>query len=204
VARTGIRDERVLGVLRRMPRAGFVPGEHAWGAYEDEPVPIPHRQVTTQPSLIARMVEALELDGPEKVLEVGTGHGFQTAILAELTAFVWSVERFADLAETARANLADAGIRNAEVVVGDGTLGLPQNAPYDAILVSAAFTHVPEPLVEQLARDGRLVQPLGPGGAEDVVLFERTAGGLRRVRSLTGAHFVRLVGAEGFADDVRA
>jgi len=167
----------------------------------DEPVPIPHDQVTTQPSLVAKMVEALELGGDETVLEVGTGHGYQTALLAELARSVWSVERFPDLAETARDNLERHGAHNVEVVVGDGTLGLPEHAPYDAIVVAAAFPHVPDPLAAQLAPGGRLVHPLGPGGREDVALFEKGPRELVRRRTIVGAHFVRLVGERGFSPE---
>ena len=179
-----------------MPRSDFVPAEHADLADVDAPIPIPHGQVTTQPSLVARMVEALGLAGDERVLEVGTGYGWQTALLARLAREVFSVERFADLAETAQRHLA--GYENVTVVVGDGSEGLPEHAPFDAILVAAAYPSVPEPLAEQLAEGGRLVQPIGPGGAEDVVLFEKRDGELRRVRSVSGAHFVRLHGRHGF------
>jgi protein-L-isoaspartate(D-aspartate) O-methyltransferase len=194
-----VRDARVLEMLRSVPRAGFVPAELAAEAYLDEPLPIPHSQVTTQPSLVAKMVEALELVGSEQVLEVGTGHGFQSGLLARLAAFVWSVERWEDLAATARANLAHQGIENIEVVVGDGSLGLPENAPYDAVLVSAAFPRVPAPLVQQLARGGRLVQPIGRGGNEEVLLFEKRGERLLHRRFITGAHFVPLYGRHGFA-----
>jgi len=188
----------VLDAFRRVPRAGFVPHELVGRAYVDEPLPIPHGQVTTQPSLIARMVEALGLGGAERVLEVGTGHGFQTALLAELAGEVWSIERWPDLADAARSNLRRHGVHDVEVIVGDGTLGARDNAPYDAIVVSAAHPDVPDPLVEQLASGGRLVHPVGPGGREDVALFEKGPGGLVRRRTITGAHFVRLVGEHGF------
>jgi protein-L-isoaspartate(D-aspartate) O-methyltransferase len=196
----GITDDRVLGAVRAVPRSVFVPPELRHRAYEDEPLPIPHGQVTTQPSLIARMIEALRLRGDERVLEVGTGYGFQTALLARMVSAVWSIERWAELAQTARANLAHEGIGNARVVVGDGTAGLPKHAPFDAIVVSAAFTSVPGPLADQLAGDGRLVQPIGTGGADDVVLFVRRPEGLVREALVTGAHFVRLVGAHAFAE----
>lgn len=192
----GVEDERVLTAIASVPRSQFVPAEHADLANVDTPIPIPHGQVTTQPSLVARMVEALALDGDERVLEVGTGYGWQTALLAELGREVFSVERFADLAETARTALA--GRENVHVVVADGSEGLLKHAPFDAILVAAAYPDVPEPLAEQLAEGGRLVQPLGFGGDEDVVLFEKRGGELRRVRKVSGAHFVRLYGRHGF------
>lgn len=191
-----MRDERVLEAIATVPRAEFVPPEHLDLAEIDVPIPIPHEQVTTQPSLVARMVEALGLDGDECVLEVGTGYGWQTALLARLADRVFSVERFADLADTAGRHLAGYG--NVEVVVGDGSAGLPEHAPFDAILVAAAYPRVPKPLADQLAEGGRLVQPIGPGGAEDVVLFEKRDGELEPVRSVSGAHFVRLYGEHGF------
>ena len=194
----GVRDPRVVQAFRAVPRAAFVPPDLAEQAYVDRPLPIPHGQVTTQPSLSARMIEALGLTGAETVLEIGTGYGFQTALLAALSRFVWSVERWPDMAETARASLARQDVANAEVVVGDGTAGLPEHAPFDAILVSAAFPQVPPPLVEQLVTGGRLVQPIGSGGAEEVVLFEKTGRGLVRRGSVTLAHFVRLYGKHGF------
>ena len=194
----GVRDPRLLRALRQVPRAGFVPSDLVEGAYLDRPLPIPHWQVTTQPSLVAKMIEALELAGYERVLEIGTGYGFQTALLARLSAFVWSVERWSDVADTARINLVRRGITNVEVVVGDGTEGLPEHAPYEGILVSAAFPSVPPPLVEQLAPGGRLVQPMGSGGEEAVVLFEKESRDLVRRRTITGAHFVRLYGTHAF------
>jgi protein-L-isoaspartate(D-aspartate) O-methyltransferase len=194
----GVHDPRLLRVMRRVPRSEFVPPNLAERAYLDQPLPIPHGQVTTQPSLVAKMIEALGLAGSEHILEVGTGYGFQTALLAHLSRFVWSVERWADVAVTARANLARLGILNVEVAVGDGTEGLPEHAPYDAILISAAFPRVPPPLVEQLALGGRLIQPIGMGGEERVVLFEKGSEGLMRRRTIVGAHFVRLYGTHAF------
>lgn len=198
----GIHDERLIRAFREVPRAAFVPPEFITQAYLDRPLPIPHGQVTTQPSLVARMIEALGLTGSEHVLEVGTGYGFQTALLARLVRFVWSIERWPDIAEAARANLAGQGITNVEVVVGDGTLGLPEHAPYDAIMVSAAFPRVPPPLEAQLALGGRLVQPIGFGGNEEVVLFEKGPQGLVRRRTVTLAHFVKLYGQHGFPAQV--
>jgi protein-L-isoaspartate(D-aspartate) O-methyltransferase len=200
VVSAGVRDARVFEALQEVPRADFVPPDLVEWAYLDRPLPIPHRQVTTQPSLSAKMIEALGLSSSERVLEVGTGYGFQTALLAYLSGFVWSVERWPDVTETAKRNLARHGIINVEVLAGDGTEGLPEHAPYDAILVSAAFPSVPPPLAEQLAVGGRLVQPIGSGGQEAVVLFEKENEGLVRRHTITGAHFVRLYGAHAFPE----
>ena len=200
----GIRDRRVIGAFRAVPRERFVPPAAAHLADVDEPIHIPHGQVTTQPSLIGRMVTALRLAGHERVLEVGTGLGFQTAILALLAREVVSVERFPDLAEQARANLEAAGLGQVTVVVGDGTLGVPEHAPYHAIVVAAAAPRVPVPLVEQLADGGRLVHPVGPGGNELVTAFHKQGGRLVADARLTPAHFVPLVGAHGTSSrDIR-
>ncbi|GAB3979513.1 protein-L-isoaspartate(D-aspartate) O-methyltransferase [Actinoallomurus acanthiterrae] len=198
VRAAGIRDERVIEAVRMTPRAAFVPADHAAAAYFDMPIEIGHGQVTTQPSLSARMIEGLGLEGDEHVMEIGTGHGFQTALLARLAADVVSIEWWPDLARQARQNLARQGIDNVDVLAGDGSGGVPDRAPYDAIVVSAAFPEVPAPLVEQLRLDGRLVQPIGPGGQENVVLFQRVATGLDPQRVLTPASFVRLHGRYGF------
>jgi protein-L-isoaspartate(D-aspartate) O-methyltransferase len=203
VRETGVRDRRVLDAIAEVPRADFVAADTVDRAYRDEPLPIPHGQVTTQPSLIARMVAALELQGGERVLEVGAGYGYQVALLANLaepSGFVWSIERWPDLAEAARRNLEGHGVANAEVLVGDGTDGLTEHSPYHAIVVSAAFPEVPPPLAEQLAPGGRLVHPVGSGGSEDVVLFGKEDDRLVPRRSLTRARFVRLVGRHAFRD----
>jgi protein-L-isoaspartate(D-aspartate) O-methyltransferase len=194
-----VRDERLLAAIAKLPRALFVPSELAASAYLDEPVAISHGQVTTQPSLVAKMVEALALRGEEKVLEVGTGYGYQTALLAMLAREVWSVELWRDMTDAARAALEKVGIGNATLLVGDGTLGIPDQAPFNAIIVTAAFPTVPPPLADQLAQGGRLVQPIGPGGLEDVRLFEREDERLVVARSITGAYFVRLYGEHGYA-----
>ena len=190
----GVRDERVLDAVRAVPRAAFVPLGCVDVAYRDVPLPIPHGQVTTQPSLVARMVEAAKVHAGDQVLEVGAGYGWQTALLARLAERVGSVERWADIAQTARENIAAAGLMNVEIAVGDGSAGLPEHAPYDVVLVSAAFPSVPAPLALQVSFGGRLVQPIGRGGAEDVVVFERGRHGLERRSVVTRARFVRLYG----------
>jgi protein-L-isoaspartate(D-aspartate) O-methyltransferase len=197
----GVRDPRLLAAFREVPREDFVPPHLVEQAYLDQPLPIPHGQVTTQPSLIARMVQALGLVGSEGVLEIGTGYGFQTALLAHLSRFVWSIERWPDVAQAAVDNLARQNVTNAEVIVGDGTLGIPERAPFDAILVSAAFPAVPPPLIEQLAVDGRLVQPIGRGGADEVTLFVKEGRDLAPRFMVSGARFVRLYGKHAFPDD---
>lgn len=201
VYQQGVRDERLLSAIAETPRAAFVPPERVAEAYRDEPIPLPHDQVTTQPSLVAQMVEALGLTGSEKVLEVGTGYGWQTALLARLADTVWSIELWPDMVEAARSNLKRAGIANAQTVAGDGTIGLPDQAPFDAIIVTAAFPNVPPPLADQLGAGGRLVQPIGPGGREDVILFEKRPDGLVKVRTVVPARFVPLYGRHGYARD---
>jgi protein-L-isoaspartate(D-aspartate) O-methyltransferase len=194
----GVRDARVLEALATVPRARYVPPEHAALAGRDRPIRIAGGQVTTQPSLVAVMVEGLALRGDENVLEVGSGLGYEAAVLARLARAVWTVERRPDLAEAAGANLAAEGVANVHVVVGDGSEGLPAHSPYDAIVVAAAHPRVPPPLAQQLAPGGRLVQPIGSGGAEDVTLFRAEGGGLVRERVLIPASFVLLRGRHGF------
>jgi protein-L-isoaspartate(D-aspartate) O-methyltransferase len=197
----GVRDARVLETLAAVPRAAYVPEGQTILADRDRPLPIAGGQVTTQPSLVAAMVEALELTGSERVLEVGTGLGYQAAVLARLAREVWSVERFVELADAAAANLRAQGVDNVTVVTGDGTDGLPEHAPFDAIVIAAAHPRVPVPLITQLAAGGRLVQPIGPGGSEDVTLFRQRPGGVVRVRSVAAARFVPLCGRHGFSGE---
>jgi protein-L-isoaspartate(D-aspartate) O-methyltransferase len=197
----GIKDERIVTAFRTVRRARFVPEDYVRSAYEDRPIPIRHGQVTTQPSLVARMIAGLRLRGEERVLEIGTGLGFQTAVLAKLARQVTSIERFADLAEQARANLVAAGISNVAVIVGDGTLGLPDYAPFDAVVVTAAAPAVPSPLVEQLREGGRLVHPVGPGGGEVVMAFRKEGTQLVEEGTLTLASFVPLVAGEPSAGE---
>lgn len=188
-----VTDERVIDAFRRIAREDFVPKGSEAEAYQDRPVALPRRQTTSQPSLIARMVEAAVMGRTRRILEVGTGYGFQTALLATLADEVVSVERHAELAEAARANLVSGGIDNAEVVVGDGWEGWPEKAPYDAIVVSAAADEAPRALMEQLAEGGRLVVPITRGRSDDVVVFLKAEDEIVMERVITPARFVPLV-----------
>ncbi|MEV4474867.1 protein-L-isoaspartate(D-aspartate) O-methyltransferase [Nonomuraea salmonea] len=191
--RAGIHDLRLLAAIAATPRELFVPPRSAGQACLDVPIPLAHGQPTSQPSLVAQMIDALRLTGAETVLEIGTGYGYQTALLARLARHVHSIERLPDLAAHARANLAAAGITGAEVLAGDGSAGLPEHAPYDAVIVSAAAPHVPAALAEQLAEGGRLVMPVTGQIADIVTLFTKQRGHLASLRELTPASFVPLI-----------
>jgi len=194
----GIQDLAVLRAFAATPRHRFVPAAQRHRAYEDVALPIGGGQTISRPLTQARYLEALRLTGHERVLEVGTGSGYQTALLAAVAAQVFSVERVRALAESAQQTLREVGLANVSLLVGDGTLGWSAYAPYDAILVAAGGPEVPPPLVEQLAPGGRLLIPLGAeAGGQVLTLIERTADGIRR-RPLGDARFVPLVGEHGF------
>lgn len=191
--RTGVSG-RLLGAFAATDRAHFVPtSADPAGIYLDAPVGLRQGQTTSQPSVIAAMVDALGAQGGDLILEVGTGYGYQTAILARLVRRVVTIDRHEALVRQARRRLAEDGITNVHLVLGDGTRGVPEEAPYDGIIVSAAAARLPRALAAQLADGARLVIPLGPGGDEEVLVFEKRAGAIHQVRRLFGARFVPLV-----------
>jgi protein-L-isoaspartate(D-aspartate) O-methyltransferase len=198
--RRGILDERVLTAMSRVPRELFVPESLRAYAYEDGALPIGHRQTISQPFVVATICSLLALEGTERVLDVGTGSGYQAAVLAELAADVVTIERISELAETARAALVEAGCTNIEVRVGDGSLGVPERAPFDAIAVAAAAPTIPSALYAQLADGGRVVVPRGSRWGQELVLVVRTPAGPVE-RSSIPCRFVPLLGDEGFGDD---
>ncbi len=199
IRRRGIRDRRVLDAFRSVPRHCFVPPRWRDQSYEDHPVDIGYGQTISQPYIVALMTEALHLRGDERVLEIGTGSGYQTAILASLCAHVYTVERIAELSDAARKVLGELGYTNVSYRVGDGTLGWPEEAPFDGIMVTAAAPSVPESLKQQLGEGGRLVMPVGGRGGQDLVVLERRGEEFRRER-LCGCVFVRLIGREGWPE----
>jgi protein-L-isoaspartate(D-aspartate) O-methyltransferase len=193
----GIRDERVLQAMRVTPRHLFVPVHHRPMAYEDMPLPIGHEQTISQPLMVAMMTEALQLQGHERVLEIGTGSGYQAAILSRLAAVVFSIERIPELAAQARVMFATVRLMNVHVLVGDGSVGLPEHGPYDAIVVTAASPKVPPALVEQLTPEGRLVIPVGERHEQTLVRLTATNSG-PQIEPLGGCRFVPLIGQQGW------
>jgi protein-L-isoaspartate(D-aspartate) O-methyltransferase len=188
----GIRDERVLSAMERVPRHEFVEPHYRDQAYEDHPLPINAGQTVSQPYIVALMLEILHLDPSSRVLEIGTGSGYQTAILAEMCAHVYSVERHPQLADEAQQTLSRLGFNNLTLRVGDGGEGLPQHAPFDAIVVSAAAKQIPVPLFDQLCEGGRMIIPVGPHEAQELQLV-RKRDGKPLITLLDGCRFVPLV-----------
>jgi protein-L-isoaspartate(D-aspartate) O-methyltransferase len=193
----GISDLAVLRAFEQTPRHLFVPTGVRHRAYEDSALPIGNGQTISQPSIHARYLEILRLTGKEKVLEVGTGSGYQTVLLAHLAAQVFSIERIAPLMQSARENIARAGVRNVSLLTGDGTLGWREYAPYDAILVSAGSPTIPQPLIDQLAEGGRLLIPLGGQDVQTLVLLTRKDGKIVR-EDMLPVRFVPLLGQHGW------
>jgi protein-L-isoaspartate(D-aspartate) O-methyltransferase len=205
--RRGIRDERVLEAMATVPRERFVLEGYRQRAYADSALPIGHGQTISQPWIVAAICEALALEGSECVLEVGTGSGYSAAVLALLARLVITIERVEELATAARELLAEIGVTNVEVVVGDGSAGFPERAPYEGIAVHATAPSPPPPLIEQLVPGGRLVVPIATDAADMLTVFRRleggfdpeTGAGLER-RVIGPCRFVPLIGSEGFPE----
>jgi protein-L-isoaspartate(D-aspartate) O-methyltransferase len=199
----GVRDRRVLDAMARVPRHRFVSESQLASAYGDFPLPIGEGQTISQPYMVATMTESLGLAGEERVLEIGTGSGYQAAVLAELAREVITIERIEALAETARARLAELGYRNVRVIVGDGTLGWPQGAPYQGIMVTAGAPSAPAPLLKQLDVGGRLVVPVGERHTQILEIHTRQEQDKYRVRRETACRFVDLIGKHGWSQHWR-
>jgi len=197
LANRGITDVRVLAAVAKVERHTFVEEALRARAYEDKPLPIGERQTISQPYMVGLMTQTLELRGDERVLEVGTGCGYQTAVLAELAGTVFTIERIAALAATARLRLEASGYTNVVARVGDGTLGWSEAAPFDAVIVTAGTPQVPRPLIAQLAEGGRLVFPIGEEELQTLVRIRKDEGGLRE-EYFGDCCFVKLVGRYGW------
>jgi protein-L-isoaspartate(D-aspartate) O-methyltransferase len=193
----GIRDDRVLEAMLRVPRHEFIPPSLIADAYADMPLPIGSGQTISQPYIVAAMLEALEIQPQDRVLEIGTGSGYMTALLAELAAQVISIERHAELAERARQVLEKLGYRNVQVIVGDGSQGFPSAAPYDAIIASAAAPMIPPALIEQLREGGRIVIPVGPAHTQQLQLVRKISG-QAVITALDPCRFVPMIGESAY------
>ena len=195
----GIKDARVLDTMRKLPRHRFVEEALVSQAYNDHPLPIGEKQTISQPYMVALMTEALELQGHERVMEIGTGSGYQTAILAELAEKIYSIERLRALSARAQRILDDLGYFNVVLKVGDGTVGLKEEAPFDAIMVTAGSPDVPQPLVDQLAMGGRLVVPVGDRYTQTLIKIVRVKEGISKT-DLGSCRFVNLLGTHGWQE----
>jgi protein-L-isoaspartate(D-aspartate) O-methyltransferase len=194
----GIRDLRVLDAMARVPRHEFVAEQFRSEAYDDHPIPIGEGQTISQPFIVARMLEVLELSPSDVVLEIGTGSGYQTALLSELTQHTYSVERHEGLAQTAERTLARLSYNNITISIDDGSAGLAESGPFDAIVVSAAAPEIPPALVEQLREGGRMAIPVGPSHSQELLLVRKRNGNSEIMR-LEACRFVPLIGTNGYA-----
>jgi protein-L-isoaspartate(D-aspartate) O-methyltransferase len=200
----GLDDERLLHAMATVPRHLFVPDSYRWSAYKDEPLPIGHLQTISQPYMVACMTDQLQLVPNAKVLEVGTGSGYQAAVLAEMGCRVWTIERHAELAHQAEERLLTLGYTNIRVITGDGSLGLPDEAPFDGIIVAAAAPQIPQALRDQLRVGGRMVIPIRAGEVDELTMVERLPqqsgdiGASYREVLVVGCTFVPLIGKQGY------
>ena len=201
IASRGITDEAILNAFGAVPRELFVPPEYAELAYGDHPLPIQAGQTISQPYIVALMIQAAEIRAGDKVLEIGAGSGYAAAVISRIAGELVAIERQRDLVELARERLLKLGYGNVTLLEGDGTRGCSEQAPFDAILAAASGSHVPQPLVEQLADGGRIVMPVGdPGWVQELVKVTKRAGGELVQENLGGVRFVPLIGEEGWKD----
>jgi protein-L-isoaspartate(D-aspartate) O-methyltransferase len=199
--RRGITEQHIVDAFLAVPREEFVAPEYAHLAYGDHPLPIEAGQTISQPYIVALMIQAAGIKEGDKVLEVGAGSGYAAAVISRIAGEVIAIERQHDLVEVARQRLERLGYDNVEIVEGDGTKGCPDHAPFDAILAAASGSHVPRPLVEQLAPDGRIVMPVGdPGWVQELVKVTKQDDGILKQENLGGVRFVPLIGEEGWKD----
>ncbi len=196
----GVSDPQVLAAMEAVPRHLFIPPPYDRNAYGDSPLPIGNGQTISQPYIVAVMTELLQLKPSDRVLEIGTGSGYQAAILSRIVSHVTSVERIPEVANLARSNLSALHYDNVEIIVGDGTLGYPRNAPYNGIIVTAASPDIPKPLVEQLADDGRLVVPSGGRDVQELIVLEKHGSSVTR-SEYGGVRFVPLIGEYGWSGE---
>ncbi len=197
LAHRGISDKRVLDAMSKVPRHIFVPSEVVSIAYTDQPLSIGESQTISQPYMVALMSECLKLSGGEKILELGTGSGYQTAVLAELGSFVYTIEKISALSIGAQETLRHLGYKNIRFKTGDGTLGWPENAPYDGIMVTAGAPHVSQVLIDQLAEGGRIVIPVGNSFSQELVVVSKINKKIR-TKNICGCMFVPLIGKHGW------
>ena len=199
--RRGINEKAIIDAFLAVPREAFVSPEYAHLAYGDHPLPIEAGQTISQPYIVALMIQAAEIGEGDNVLEVGAGSGYAAAVISRIAAKVIAIERQHDLVGVATERLKRLGYDNVEIVEGDGTKGCPDHAPFDAILAAASGSHVPRPLIEQLAPDGRIVMPVGdPGWVQELVKVTKQEDGILKQESLGGVRFVPLIGEEGWSD----
>lgn len=199
--RRGITDKRILDAFLAVPREEFVSEQVAHLAYGDHPLPIEAGQTISQPYIVGLMIDAAGIKPGDTVLEIGAGSGYAAAVISRIADKVIAIERQHDLVDIARQRMKRLGFGNVEIVEGDGTKGCPDHAPFDAILAAASGSHVPQPLVEQLAPEGRIVMPLGePGGVQELVRVTKEAAGALKWENLCDVRFVPLIGEEGWRD----
>ncbi len=199
LASRDIHDARVLEAMGSVPREAFVPEKYASQSYDDNPLPIGLGQTISQPYMVAFMTQALKLTGNEEVLEIGTGSGYQTAILAELASKIYTIERFNQLGESAQAILGRLGYENIEFYIGDGSCGWPENKEFDRIIVTASVPEIPTPLTNQLKEGGLLAAPVGGPWSQELIVAEKKEGKVEP-KILCGCRFVKLIGKHGFTE----